>query len=142
MGVERVITRGVVVVAAATAFGATHHADTRERKQNDQSASDAIRRYIGALNNRADYLEEVAIVGRHWDPDKTVIDPGSDAEVRAACRDAAPCFHRLNIGEGERPAISNTMPEPGHQPMNGAGNFAERAQLLETVLNRCLVLSR
>ncbi|WHE37817.1 hypothetical protein [Microbacterium sp. BDGP8] len=132
-----------VVIAAVTAFGATWyatgHADRRERRQSDRAATDAIRRYIRALSNRADYLEEVAIAAGHWDPDASIIDPGSDEEVRAAYQGAASFFYRLNVGEGERAGISNTMPDLGHHAMEGAGNFAERAELLQQALDRGLL---
>lgn len=129
-----------LVIAAVTAFGATAYAtkraDRREQRHDDQIATAAIRKYIRELRNRSIYLEEVELSrGGGWDPDWSVIDPGSDEAVRAAYREAAPFFYRLDVSGDNRPATSNSMPDMGSHAMEGAENFWKRAEMVEMVLS-------
>lgn len=134
-----------LVIASLTAFGATwyatRNAERRQRSQENEVVTAAVRRYVRELKNLAIYLEEVEIAGSHWDPKTSVIDPGSLEAMRDAYRDAAPFFHRLNVLEDERAAISNSMPDLGRTPMDGSDNFGRRADLLQKVLDRGLLPS-
>lgn len=134
-----------IILGGLSAFGATtytnHLARMREQQAEDRVAAASIRAYANALMNYSDYLEERALFGGYLDPTQQVMDAGGVDDIRSAWRNAQPYFHRLWIRDGEREAISNSMPDHGDDPMDGAGNFAARAKQVVSILDRGLQVS-
>lgn len=73
-----------------------------------------------------------------WDPTKDVINPGGLDAVRDAYNAATPHFHRLRVQPEDKSPLRNEFPDFGHHPMEGAGNFHERAEQVQAVLDRGL----
>lgn len=73
-----------------------------------------------------------------WDPTRDVINTGGLDAVREAYNAAAPYFHRLRVLPEDKNPLRNEFPDYGHHPMEGSGNFYERANQIQAVLDRGL----
>lgn len=136
---------GVVVPIALgllAAFGATWYSNRqnaqRLQSEADDRAADAVRSYIRALRDTSDYLEASASSYAEWDATKDVINHGGQVSVRQAFQAAAPFFHRLQVRDEDRNPLRNEFPDYGQHPMEGAASFHERANQIQTVLDRGL----
>jgi hypothetical protein len=131
-----------IVLGLLAAFGATWYSNKRSaerlQREADDRAADAVRAYIRALRDTSDYLEARAMRYGDWDPTKDVINHGGQQAVRDAFTAAAPHFHRLDVRTEDKNPLRNEFPDYGEHPMDGATSFHERANQIQTVLDRGL----
>jgi hypothetical protein len=131
-----------IVVGLLSAFGATWYSNKktveRLRREADDRAADAVRAYIRALRNTAYYFEAQAQRYGDWNPARSIINPGGEDAVKAAFNAAAPYFHRLDVRPEDKFPLANALPDFGDHNMEGADNFYERAEHVQTVLDRGL----
>lgn len=124
------------------AFGATWYSNKKNaqrlKRDADDRVIDAVRSYIRALRDTSDYLEARALAHADWDPTNEVINHGGTEAVRAAFNAAAPFFHRLQVRNEDKNPLRNEFPDYGKHPMEGAGSFHDRANQIQTVLDRGL----
>jgi len=131
-----------VVLGLLAAFGATWYSNKKsgERAEHeaDDRAGDAVRAYIRALRETSDYLEASAMAYGDWDPRRDLINHGGNSAVRTAFNAAAPYFYRLDVREEDRSPLRNEFPDYGDHSMEGAESFQQRADQIQTVLDRGL----
>ena len=132
------IALGVLSALGATTLG--HWLTiSRERRQRDRDARVEIRAYAAELKKRSAYLEAAAISMGDRDATESVLDPSSDAAIRAAYVKAVPHLARLRPRKKERAAKANDLPNPGRDAMEGSENLWSRAELIEKVARRRLL---
>jgi type II secretory pathway pseudopilin PulG len=131
-----------IVLGLLAAFGATWYSNKKnaqrlEREADDRAAG-AVRAYIRALRDTSDYLEARALAHGDWDPTEDVISHGGQDAVRDTFTAAVPFFHRLQVRDEDKNPLRNEFPNYGEHPMEGSGNFHDRAKQIQAVLDRGL----
>lgn len=131
-----------IVLGLVSAFGATVYANKkavqRESRVSDETAKHAVRAYIKSLRDHADYLEARQMSYGDYDATREVINHSSLDEIRASYGAAAPYFHRITVLPDDHHPLSNAFPDYGTHPVEGADNFAARANAIQKVLDRGL----
>lgn len=131
-----------IALGLLAAFGATWYSNKKNSQRLEREADDratgAVRAYIRALRDTSDYLEARALAFADWDPTKDVINHGGQDAVRDAFNSAAPFFHRLQMHDEDKNPLRNEFPDYGEHPMEGAGSFHDRANQIQTILDRGL----